>query len=139
MDKFDSMCCNIVMPTVIWIAAFGVLGVMCRYGVDQFFVGTNGDSNFPVSTFLINILGSFLAGLIFVFSERQEVSPTLQVVLLVGFCGGFTTFSSYVLQTVSMLDKGKLIPALAYLTLSPVLGLLVALIPIFLARRFFSI
>lgn len=115
------------------VALFGMLGVLARYGVDQWLAGEPGA--FPLSTFLINIAGSLIAGLIYVFAERQDLSPALQTGLLVGFCGGFTTFSAYALQSVQMMERGKVSVALAYLFVSPVLGLLAAYAPILVMRK----
>ncbi len=121
------------MQSLIMIASFGVLGIFCRFGIDKSFGNLN--QSFPVSTFTINIVGSFLAGLIYVLGERQEISTTLQTALLVGFCGGFTTFSAYSLQSLTLIEKEKFIPALFYFALSPIIGLLAAFIPILIARK----
>lgn len=119
------------MQNLLWVIAFGILGISCRYGVDQMI----DNSTFPLSTFLINMAGSFLAGLIFALGERQDLSPSLQTGLLVGFCGGFTTFSAYALQTFLLLEEERFLPAFGYLFLSPALGLLAAFLPIFVMRK----
>ncbi len=116
------------------VSLSGLIGVLCRYGTDLLF--KSSDHDFPVSTLLVNLLGSFLAGAIYAISETRGLSSTLQTALLVGFCGGFTTFSAYTLQTLTMLDRGKIAPALCYFVLSPVLGLLAAFLPVLLARKF---
>ncbi len=121
------------MQNLVSISVFGILGVLCRYGLDKFMVNEN--QAFPLPTFTINILGSFLAGLVYAVGERQEISPILQVGLLVGFCGGFTTFSTYALQTFTMIDRERLFPAIAYLVTSPILGLLAASAPILVIRK----
>ena len=116
------------------IGFFGLIGIFCRYGIDRSLENLSWD--FPLSTFSINILGSFWAGVIFAFGERQEISPLLQTGLLVGFCGGFTTFSAYALQTLTMVDKGRVLPALAYWAGSPILGFAAAYTSLFLTRKF---
>ncbi len=118
------------------VGAFGVLGVLARFGLDRWF-GPSLDS-FPKATFLINIVGSFIAGLIYVLAERKDIPPLLQLGLLVGFCGGFTTFSAYALQAFQMIDRDRAGLALFYLLVSPVLGLAAAAIPVMLARKFFG-
>jgi CrcB protein len=122
------------MQNILLISFLGVLGILSRYGIDQSLGSWN--ENFPLTTFVINILGSFLAGSIYAYSTYREISPGLQTALLVGFCGGFTTFSAYSLQTMLLAEKGKLLPALAYLTLSPALGLAAAFLPFLIVRRF---
>ncbi len=121
------------MQNLFLITAFGVLGIISRFGIDKSFGSLN--QSFPISTFSINIIGSFLAGLIYVLGERQEISTTLQTALLVGFCGGFTTFSAYSLQSLLLMEKGKFIPALVYFSLSPAVGLLAAFIPVLIVRK----
>ena len=116
------------------IALFGLAGILCRYGIDQLMLPANAE--FPFSTLLINILGSFLAGVIFVLGDRALIPGGFQVGLLVGFCGGFTTFSAYSLQAVLLIDRGFVTPALVYLAISPVLGFFAAFLPVFLVRRF---
>lgn len=123
------------MHHLLYIALLGILGVLCRYGVDQYFGDWN--ENFPLTTLVVNILGSFIAGTIYALGVHKDLSPTLQTCLLVGFCGGFTTFSAYALQTLTMLERGKMLPALAYFVVSPSLGLLAALIPVLVAKKLF--
>lgn len=121
------------MPQLFFIGVFGLVGIFCRHGTDQFF--TEANQSFPVSTLVINVVGSFIAGLIFVIGEREGFPPAVQSGLLVGFCGGFTTFSAYALQTMQMLDKGRVAPGLVYLVVGPLLGLVAAAVPILAARK----
>ena len=121
------------MQNLIAIAGFGILGVLSRYGIDQ--LSGQWNESFPVSTFAINILGSLLAGTLYALAASRDFSATLQTGLLVGFCGGFTTFSAYALQTSLLIERGRVLPALAYLVLSPALGLVAALAPILLLRK----
>lgn len=118
------------------IVFFGILGICSRYGLDVLLAEKN--QNWPLSTFTINILGSLIAGTVYGFAERFSIHPAIQLGLLVGFCGGFTTFSAYALQAFLMLDKGKLTPALFYISMSPILGLLAACLPILMIRKFIT-
>jgi fluoride exporter len=122
------------MQSLFWISILGVLGVLSRYGVDLAFARLS--STIPVGTLLINVLGSFLAGLIYAIGATKGIPSALQTGLLVGFCGGFTTFSAYSLQAVTMLERGKVLAAFAYLAASPILGLIAALLPLLFTRRF---
>lgn len=121
------------MTSILLISTFGLLGILSRYGLDRIFERTS--FNFPISTLVINFVGSFLAGVIFSLGDRQVMTHEIQVALLVGFCGGFTTFSAFSLQTFSMLDRGQYFLGVSYFVLSPVLGLLGASIGILLIRK----
>lgn len=124
------------MQNLVLISLFGVLGVLSRFGIDRFFGSWN--EQFPASTLLINLLGSFIAGAIYAIGENRFLSENVQLALLVGFCGGFTTFSAYTVQTVAMLDRGKIVTALSYFLISPVLGTLMAFLAILVTRKLFS-
>ena len=108
--------------------------MLCRYGVDQW-LARPGES-FPLSTFLINIVGAALAGFLFAWSEGRGLAPEWQAGLLVGFCGGFTTFSAYALQAVTLMDRGHALLAAFYLVSSPVVGFGAAALSLFFSRRF---
>lgn len=114
---------------MILISLFGWLGVSSRYAVDVLLA--NGNGGFPIATLLVNLAGCFLAGTIYALSTPSS----LQTGLLVGFCGGFTTFSAYALQTLVLFERGKVLPAIAYLLGSPLLGLLAASLPVFVLRK----
>lgn len=124
------------MTSTVAVGLFGLLGVFSRYALDRM-VPAPGNG-FPLSTFLVNVFGCLLVGVIFSLAERQILSPQLSTALMVGFCGGFTTFSAYVLQSLTLYDRARFGMGLLYLVLSPLAGLLAALLPIFLSRRFFA-
>ena len=110
----------------LWIGLFGLAGVFSRYFVDQLLPRTPGV--FPTGTFAINIVGSFLAGAIYVWGfERNLVSPELRTGILVGFLGGFTTFSAFSLQAATLVEGRLLGTAVLYAVLSPLAGIIAAL------------
>ncbi|KYG64448.1 hypothetical protein AZI85_03235 [Bdellovibrio bacteriovorus] len=118
---------------ILFVISFGVLGVLSRYGVDRLIAPSS--AGFPLSTFTINILGCFVAGVIYALGERGIMSQALLTGLMVGFCGGFTTFSAYSVQSLDLLFKGKAFLSLSYLIASPLLGLLSAFVAVLLTRR----
>jgi CrcB protein len=119
---------------IFWIAAFGLLGVFSRFGIDQ--LALRIPMPVPLNTLGINILGSFLAGVVYVLGiERSTIPPDLRTGILVGFLGGFTTFSAYCLQSALLLEKRALQAALIYFVISPLLGLLATLGGLQLARQ----
>ena len=92
-------------------------------------------SPFPNGTFLINIVGSFLIGIVYVLGiERAVIPPAWRVGLMVGFLGGFTTFSSYSLESARLLEEMEVWYAVLYFVLSPLLGVGAALAGIYLSR-----
>ncbi len=109
------------MPQLLWITVAGVVGVLCRYGADQLIPSRD----FPWATFAVNASGCFFAGWIWILSaERAVLSPELRTVLLVGFAGGFTTFSAYALQSVQLFEQGRWGLMVSYWLGSPAIGLL---------------
>ncbi len=120
--------------TMFFIAAFGLAGIFTRFGLDQLAVRATLPSYFM--TLAINALGSFLAAVIYVVArERGAVSPELGTGAIVGFCGGFTTFSAYSLQAISLYEQGQALVATLYLLGSPVVGAIAVSLGLTLARR----
>lgn len=118
------------------IGGLGVVGVFCRYGVGLLTQSWSLANGFPVGTFLVNLLGALLAGAIYAYSSSiPSFSPELRLGLTVGFLGGFTTFSAYCGETLQLLEKGSITLALTYWGLSPVLGLLFAVLGAWVTRR----
>jgi fluoride exporter len=106
------------MDVIFFIAGFGALGCLSRYFLSIWIYAVTGKS-FPYGTFAVNILGSFLIGLIMEFSLRSTViSSNLRVGLTVGFMGGLTTFSSFSLETFRLLEDGQVVSAFANILLS---------------------
>ena len=111
------------MQKTIFIALAGVVGTLVRYWLSGFVSRQYGE-NFPWGTLIVNLIGSFLAGAIYhLAEERLLISPTLRTIILIGLIGGFTTFSSYGLQTFTLLRDGQIGLATLNVALSNVLGL----------------
>lgn len=107
--------------TAVWVGGFGVLGVVARFCLDRAMAGWI--QPFPISTFLINVVGSFLIGVVTVLTfEKNLINPALGTALAVGFLGGFTTFSAYALQITMMIKEGAWTNAFAYWALTPLLA-----------------
>jgi CrcB protein len=90
----------------------------------------------PYATLSINVLGSFLMGFMFVETlERLTIVPELRIGLLTGFLGGFTTFSTFTMETLMLAEQGRSLWAGLYFLLSGGLGLLAAFAGSYLARN----
>ena len=112
------------MTTLLAIAVGGALGALARYGLS---VGVSASlgPNFPFGTLAVNLLGSVAMGICFVlFVERSGVSPELRLGIMTGFLGAFTTFSTFSLETLHLLDAGRLVAGIVNIIGSVVLCVL---------------
>ena len=112
------------MATAIGIALAGAAGALARYGLDGF-VSRKTGGGFPWGTFVVNVTGSLVIGLLFtVFTERFMVAPWLRSTLLIGFIGAYTTFSTLSLETFRLMEDGSFVLAAANSLGSLALGLI---------------
>lgn len=119
----------------LYLAVGGVFGVWARYGLTRF-VQDILPGNFPFGTLAVNVIGSFVLAFLFVETvERLTLSPALRAGILTGGIGAFTTFSTFIVETVTLLEEGETVKALAYLAVSVVLGLIAAFAGIYLSRN----
>jgi len=110
----------------VWVGAAGFLGAVARYQLDGL-ISRHVDGPFPWGTFAVNLSGCFVLGLLSTLLVGRLVADSaLRTALTVGFLGAYTTFSTFTLQSVSLVRDGSLGLALAYVTASVVLGLLAA-------------
>ena len=109
---------------VVYIGIAGALGTITRYLIAST-IDRGLASSFPAGTVVVNALGCLLAGvLIAVISQRFPQSEVASSILMIGFLGGFTTFSAFALQTFTLFSKGQLILALTNLLVSNIVGVL---------------
>jgi len=120
----------------LWVALGGATGSVARYWLAAAVAALTGP-RFPWGTLLINVGGSFVIGWFGALSAEPGplvVSPGMRLLVMVGFCGGFTTFSSFSLQTLELLQAGEVLQAGAYILGSVALCLLFVWFGVFLAR-----
>ena len=103
---------------IFLIACMGSLGVLIRYFID---LKLTNNQAFPWATFISNMIGCLLVGLL--AGLLQNKSNWQSQALIIGLCGGLTTFSSYTLQIVERLAKGEMTIGILYLVISPILGI----------------
>ncbi len=95
------------MYKYLYIAAGGAAGTLCRYWVSGFAQRLFG-SSFPIGTFTVNMAGCLLFGLVTgLFENRLGLTTELRLMLLTGFMGAFTTFSTYMFETASLVKDGQ--------------------------------
>ncbi|ALH96651.1 fluoride efflux transporter CrcB [Acinetobacter equi] len=105
------------------VACGGAIGASFRYGVSLWLAKPSGV--FPWSTWSVNLFGCFLAGVFFAFSQKYIFLQTeARLFLMVGILGGFTTFSSFGLETFTLLKQGNISIALVYVMSSLIIGIL---------------
>ncbi len=111
-----------MVKTLALIGAGGALGALARYGVVLAVAATLGSSSLlPWGTLLVNVIGSLAIGvLVGTLSETATMQAIARPFLIVGFLGAFTTFSAFSMETLSLLESGRLGAALVYTTLSVV-------------------
>src|SRR6266542_1096488 len=112
-----------VLLQYVWVSLGGGLGALARYALGGWIAGRAGTA-FPLHTFLINVTGSLVIGvLLTLLTERFEVDPAWRLFLVVGFLGGYTTFSSYTFEGLTLLQAGEWGRAAWYVLGSNGLGL----------------
>lgn len=99
----------------LWLAASGAAGTLLRAAANGVALRLFGPA-FPWGTLAVNVVGSFAFGAIYGLARsRGGISSAHETIILVGFLGGFTTYSSFAFQSVEMLQAGRLLPAVAYI------------------------
>jgi CrcB protein len=120
------------MPTWLAVAAGGAAGTLARYVIGMVWARPGA---FPWWTLGVNVTGSLALGLIAgAAAARGAANSTLVLALTVGVAGGFTTFSTFSVETLALIDRGESLRAAAYVTASIVLGLLAAALGLYLTR-----
>lgn len=120
--------------TLVLIAVGGAAGAISRYLIAEW-VQELIPGRFPWGTFLVNISGSFLLGLVFVLAIEHEImAPEIRVPLMVGFIGAYTTFSTFMLESWALADEGALLAALANIVVSVVVGMVAVIAGLVLGR-----
>ncbi|OCC05448.1 camphor resistance protein CrcB [Labrys sp. WJW] len=123
------------MLTYIAIAIGGTLGCWARYAQTNLVQSVYG-RDFPFATMSINVIGSFLMGFLFIETlERLTLSPALRTGILTGVLGGYTTFSTFEMETVLLAEGGEMLKAFLYVLLSVALGFLAAFGGAYIARN----
>jgi CrcB protein len=112
------------MKSLLIIGLGGGIGSVLRY-LTQVYIGRWTTLTFPVGTLLVNVSGCLLIGLLYGFSQKHTaITLEWQLFFITGLCGGYTTFSSFSYESVSLLKQGNYTYFILYTSLSFVLGLI---------------
>ena len=107
-----------MIRNILFVAFGGAFGSMGRYLVSKWLEGTQ----FPWGTLTVNIVGSLLIGLLTGLVSREILSPEMKLLLVTGFCGGFTTFSTFANESYTMIKAGDALLSAIYIGASVSVG-----------------
>lgn len=126
-----------MMQSVTFVALGGAIGASLRYLAGLAVVRLVGHTSFPVAILTVNVLGSLLMG-VFVVAAANRGLTHLSPLVMTGMLGGFTTFSTFSLETVNLIERGDLGQAALYVGLSVVVSVAALLLGMALARGVFA-
>ena len=133
MLQFDRETWSLLQKLLL-IAVAGGFGSLARYGLSGVVQNSSG-SAFPYGTVAVNVLGCLVFGFLVAVSEgRFAVSPQTRAMILVGFMGAFTTFSTFVFETVALLEDSQWLLALGNMSLQNFVGMAALILGLFIGR-----
>ena len=122
------------MLNILAIFLGGGLGATTRYLI-SLNLSRYLEVNLPISTFLVNVIGSFIIGFLYIlFIEKADITPVVKLALTVGFCGGLTTFSTFSLELFEMLGNHQFFHAFSYIILSVTICVIMTAIGAYFAK-----
>lgn len=119
-----------MMSNILFVAMGGAIGAVCRYLISIFMIQVFG-TGFPFGTLLVNVLGSFIMGVVYALGQVSHVSPELKAMIGVGFLGALTTFSTFSNETLLLMQDGEWLKA----GLNVVLNLTICLAVVYLGQQ----
>ncbi len=132
-DKFNKKGSKMI-KTIFYVAVGGAVGSVLRY-ITSIFVAKYWVNSFPLATFLTNILGCFLIGLIIGLLEKNNLTNSdLKWLLITGFCGGFTTFSTFAYENSQLFQNQNAGIAFIYTATSILVGLASVWLGLFMTK-----
>lgn len=117
------------------VAIGGLTGAIVRYRIDAA-ISKRSQHHLALGTLTVNLIGSFLIGLIYAWTKHHFLSAEYSIFLVTGFLGAFTTFSTYTLNTFLLLENKKVKEALMHLLLYNIIGLFMVFLGSLLGSRF---
>ena len=105
--------------SLLYIGLGGFIGAISRWGVSQIIRKSTDDGVFPLPTLIVNLLGCLGIGIAYSIWENNN---SAKLIIIIGFLGGFTTFSTFAYETLSLIKSGNTVTAISYVTLSSGIG-----------------
>ena len=123
------------MTEIAWVAVGGVFGAVCRFLIGKW-TARYVTASFPVATLGINFVGSLIIGFFLIWTtERVFADPRWRLLVAIGFCGAFTTYSSFAFETLKMYEQGAVRMAVVNIVANNFAALTAVLAGAMLARR----
>jgi CrcB protein len=113
------------MKDLLWVGLGGFLGANARY-LFGLWIAAHVGTSFPYGTFVINVSGSFVLGIMMGLLDAHVLAPAVRLSLAIGFIGAYTTFSTFTYETLRLIEDGSLLLATANVLGSVVFGMLAA-------------
>ena len=114
-----------ILKQILLVGLGGAVGSIFRYLISRLTFSDKSWFAFPMATFIVNLIGCFLIGLLIGLSYKQiSFDHNLKLLLITGFCGGFTTFSAFSLESLQLYQSGHFLTLAGYILLSVILGIL---------------
>lgn len=128
------------MLTLLLVGLGGGLGSISRFGLSEFIYKIFGKS-FPHGILIVNILGCLIIGALAAFFQKERLlehflTPHFRALLITGFLGGFTTFSSFSLDALTLLQKGEWSKAIIYIMLSVFISMIAVFVGFYLVEKY---
>lgn len=114
-----------MLKNILLVGLGGFMGSTLRYAA-YLLIDKRFDTSFPLSTFTVNIVGSFLLGIILAYSTRGALAEPMRLLLAVGLCGSFTTFSTFAMENLNLLSQREIFTSFIYVALSVIIGIAAA-------------
>ncbi|MCO5233883.1 MAG: fluoride efflux transporter CrcB [Chitinophagales bacterium] len=121
------------MSNLIYVGIGGAAGSILRYLISLYFSNYNHHS-FPKGTFIVNALGCLLIGISIGIIEKYLILSEYRLLLITGFCGGFTTFSTFSFESIMLFNNGHIMTAISYILLSVITGIVLIALGLYLTK-----
>lgn len=118
-----------MLKSILFVALGGAVGSVARYLVARWLTGS-----FPWATLTVNIVGCALIGFLTGCVAKENLSPEMKLLLVTGFCGGFTTFSTFANESFALMKAGEVLTVAFYVGLSVVAGILAVYVGLQLSK-----
>lgn len=108
--------------SILYVAIGGAIGSVARYLISRATQNAFA-TTLPVATLIVNVLGCFIIGMLYaIFARHTNIDANLRLMLTVGFCGGFTTFSTFMNENFNLINSGNILTCALYIGISVALG-----------------